>query len=130
MVYTYLSAVYYHFNLDGKERAGFSAVPAVFLVTLQFILPVNPMEFSDSTCENDCEHRVVEICEVMPNWHTVQLAIQNICHVYMAQQFDNFAHAKLGEELLKVIERQKGEENGVLGMKLNSHKFSVVPSGS
>ena len=36
MVFIYLPAVYYHLNLDMKERvcwrAGFSAVPAVFLV--------------------------------------------------------------------------------------------------
>ncbi len=44
LVYIYFPVAYYHFNLDvTKENllaAGFSAVPAVFLVCSQFIVPV------------------------------------------------------------------------------------------
>ncbi len=43
MVYMYLSAAYYHLNLDVTKEyllaAGFSAVPAVFLVFNLFFLP-------------------------------------------------------------------------------------------
>ena len=47
MVYIYLPAAYYHLKLDATNdnllTAGFSAVPAVFLVVFHFALPPSPV---------------------------------------------------------------------------------------
>ncbi len=68
---------------------------------------------STSACENEGKHQAVEICEVMPDWHTVQLATTDTRCVFLPQH-DISERLESEEELLQIIERQKGEENGVV----------------
>ncbi len=73
------------------------------------------MVLSAPASKNGYGHHPEEICEVMPDWHTVQLAIMDTRRVFLPQQHDISARMELEEELLPPNEGQKGEENGVEG---------------
>ncbi len=60
----------------------------------------NSMVLSAPASKNDHGHHPEEICEVMPDWHKVHLAIMDTRRVFLPQQYDNCARMKLEEEVL------------------------------
>ncbi len=74
----------------------------------------NSMVLSVSASKNDHGHHQEEICEVMPDRHTIQLAVMDTRSVFLPQQHDISKRFESEEELLPANEGQKGEENGVV----------------
>ena len=72
------------------------------------------MVLSAPASKNDHGHHPEEICEVMPDWHMIQLAITDTRCVFLPQQHDISVRLEFEEELLQITEGRKGEENGVV----------------
>lgn len=61
-------------------------------------------------CENGRREQAVEICEMMLNQHTIQVAIGNAICLRFVQHFDNVTHKKLEDELLRANQDEDEKE--------------------
>lgn len=70
------------------------------------------------SCKCEREYRALELCEMMPNQHTVQLAIKyasRLKRIQLAQMISDVARQKAEEEILKLQNEMTEDEEGNIG---------------